>query len=164
MGDCWPTERSLPHTAAVTPESFRSCLGRCTIGTPRGELRAHVTVRPHTAAVTPESLWSCLGRGGIGSPVGVCGCAALPPSQKRWLYPSPSGLPGPPRDRGPTEGYGGLYCGTPSHTAAVTPGSCRYCLGRGGQGRMWGPRVVPPHPAQRRFNSGLPGSTRSTRG
>ena len=30
------TERSLPHTAAVTPESLRSCLGRGGIGTPRG--------------------------------------------------------------------------------------------------------------------------------
>ena len=32
------TERSLPHTAAVTPESLRSCLGRGGIGTPHGWL------------------------------------------------------------------------------------------------------------------------------
>ena len=31
----------LPHTAAVTPESLRSCLGRGGIGTPRGVLGAH---------------------------------------------------------------------------------------------------------------------------
>ena len=64
------TERSLPHTAAVTPESLRSCLGRGGIGTPHGGLGHTERSLPHTAAVTPESLRSCLGRGGIGAPRG----------------------------------------------------------------------------------------------
>ena len=71
MGVWGHTERSLPHTAAVTPESLRSCLGRGVVGTPRGGFWAHGEVPPpHTAAVTPESLRSCLGRGGIGAPRG----------------------------------------------------------------------------------------------
>ena len=32
----WHTGRSFPHTAAVTPESLRSRLGRAGIGTPHG--------------------------------------------------------------------------------------------------------------------------------
>ena len=55
-----------PHTAAKTPESLRSRLGRsgdrdapwgvpCTIA---------LLALPHTAAETPESLRSCLGRSG----------------------------------------------------------------------------------------------------
>ena len=40
------TERSLPHTAAVTPESLRSCVGRGGIGTPRGGFWAHGEVPP----------------------------------------------------------------------------------------------------------------------
>ena len=47
------TERSLPHTAAVTPESLRSCLGRGGIGTPRGGLGAHGEVPPpHSGGYT----------------------------------------------------------------------------------------------------------------
>ena len=59
---------TYPHTAAVTPESLRSSLGRGGIGTPRGFVRYFSF--PHTAAVTPESLRSSLGRGGIGTPRG----------------------------------------------------------------------------------------------
>ena len=40
MGDCGHTESFLSHTAAVTPESLLSCLGRGWIETPRGGLRA----------------------------------------------------------------------------------------------------------------------------
>ena len=47
------TRRTLPHTAAVTPESLRSCLGRGGIGTPRGGLRTHVEFPPpHSGGYT----------------------------------------------------------------------------------------------------------------
>ena len=110
---------TYPHTAAVTPESLRSSLGRGGIGTPRGFVRyfpfphtAAVTPESlrsslgrggigtprgfvryfpftHTAAVTPESLRSSLGRGGIGTPRGLSGI--LPTPTQRRLHPSPSG-------------------------------------------------------------------------
>ena len=50
------TERSLPHTAAVTPESLRSCLGRGGIGTACGGLRAHERFPPpHSGGYTRVS-------------------------------------------------------------------------------------------------------------
>ena len=87
------TELSLPHTAAVTPEPLRSCLGRGGIGTPRGVVRYFSF--PHTAAVRPESLRSFLGRGGIGTPRGgFGGTRSCPSPTQRRLHPSPSGPAG----------------------------------------------------------------------
>ena len=53
MGDGGHTERSLPHTAAVTPEFLRSYLGPGGIGAPRGGLWAHGEVPPpHSGGYT----------------------------------------------------------------------------------------------------------------
>ena len=53
MGVWGHTERSFPHTAAVTPEYPRSCLGRRVIGAPRGGLGAHREVPPtHSGGYT----------------------------------------------------------------------------------------------------------------
>ena len=111
------TDRSLPHTAAVTPESLRSCLGRGGIGTPRGGLGAHEEVPPpHTAAVTPESLRSCLGRGGIGTPRGGLRTHEEFPSPHSGSYTRvPPVLTGPRRDRDAPWGFGGTRRG-PSPT------------------------------------------------
>ena len=85
-----------PHTAALTPESLRSSLGRGGIGTPRGFVRYFSF--PHTAAVTPESLRSSLGRGGIGTPRGFVRYFSFPPHSGAYTRVPPV-QPGPRGDR-----------------------------------------------------------------
>ena len=114
MGDCEHTERSLPHTAAVTPESLRSCLGRGGIGTPYGGFRAHKLSTPTQRRLYPSPSGPAWTAEGYGRPVGDCG------RTERSL----------------------------PHTAAVTPESLRFCLGRGGigtpRGGLWAHGEVPP--------------------
>ena len=52
MGFRGLTERAFPHTAAVTPESPRSCLGHGGIGTPRGGFEGI----PNLRSVLPPSI------------------------------------------------------------------------------------------------------------
>ena len=53
MGVWGHTERSFPHTAAVTTQSLRSCLGHGGIGMPRGGLGEHREVPPpHSGGYT----------------------------------------------------------------------------------------------------------------
>ena len=151
MGVWGHPERSLPHTAAATPESLWSCLGRRGIGTPRGGWGHTQRSRPHTAAVTPDSLGSCLGRGGLGTPRGVLGAhrEVLPPHSGGYTRVPPA-LPGLRRDRDAPWGFRGHTERSFPHTAAVTPESLRPCLGHRGIGTPRGGfgahgEVLPPH-------------------
>ena len=92
MGVWGHTGRSLPHTAAVTPQSLRSCLGRRGIGTPRGGLGAHEEVPPpHSGGYTrvppvlpgpPRDRDTLCGFGGT---------RRGPSPTQRRLHPSPWG-------------------------------------------------------------------------
>ena len=86
------TERSLPHTAAVTPESLRSCLGRGGIGTPRGGLGVHGEVPPpHSGGYTRVPPVLPGPRRDRDAPGGFGGTRRGPSPTQRWLHPSPSG-------------------------------------------------------------------------
>ena len=90
----------LPHTAAVTPESLRSCLGRGGIGAPRGDLGAHGEVPlPHSGGYTrvPPVLrgpWSVRD-----APCRIAGTRHAPPPHSGGYTRVPPVLPGPRRDR-----------------------------------------------------------------
>ena len=86
------TERSLPHTAAVTPESLRSCLGRGGIGMPRGGFGgARRGASPTQRRLHPSPSGPACAAEGYGRPVGVWGARRGPSPTQRRLHPSPSG-------------------------------------------------------------------------
>ena len=92
MGVWGHTERSLPHIAAVTPESLRSCLGRGGIGTPRGGLGAHGEVPPpHSGGYTRVPPVLPGPRRDRDTPWGFGGTRRGPSPTQRRLHPSPSG-------------------------------------------------------------------------
>ena len=92
MGDCGHTARSLPHTAAVTPESLRSYLGRGGIGTPREGLWAHGEVPPpHSGGYTRVTPVLPGPRRDRDAPWGFLGTRRGPSPTQRRLHPSPSG-------------------------------------------------------------------------
>ena len=83
------------HTAADTPESLRSCMGR--LGDRDAPSENKVCTEPshyHTAEDTPKSLWSCLGRlGDRDAPWenGDTQCPAAPTQRRmRWSPSSPA--------------------------------------------------------------------------
>ena len=154
MGVRGHTGRSLPHTAAVTPKSFRSGLGRGGIGTPCGGLGAHGEVLPpHSGGYTRvppvlpgprgdrDALWGFRDTRG-----------SLPPHSGGYTRVPPV-LPGPRRDRDAPWGCGGHTGRSLPHTAAFTPEYLRSCLGRAGigtpRGGFEGTRRG-PSPTQRR--------------
>ena len=75
MGVWGHTERSLPHTVAVTPESLLSWLGRGGIGAPRG------------------GFWARWGTGTPVGPEGVCHPTPRGGGSTR-VFPAPPGPPG----------------------------------------------------------------------
>ena len=92
MGVLGRTERSLPHTAAVTPESLRSYPGRGGIGTPRGGLGAHGVVPPqHSGGDTRVPPVLPGPQGDRDAPWGFEGTRKVPSPTQRRLHPSPSG-------------------------------------------------------------------------
>ena len=81
-----------PHTAAVTPESLRSCLGRGGIGTPRGGFGAHGEVPPpHSGGYTRVPPVLPRPRRDRDAPWGFGGTRRGPSPTERRLHPSPSG-------------------------------------------------------------------------
>ena len=151
MGVCGHTERSLPHTAAVTPESLRSCLGRGGIGTPRGGLGAHGEVLPpHSGGYTRVPPVLSGPRRDRGAPWAFVGTRIGPSPTQRLLHPSPSEPAWAAEGQGRPVGVCGHTERSLPHTAAVTPESLRSCLGRGGIGTPRGGlgahgEVLPPH-------------------
>ena len=92
--------RSPPRTAAVTPESFRSCRGRKGIGTPRGGQWAHGEVPPpHSGGYTrvPPVLFEP--RRDRDAPWGIVGTREVLPPHNGGYTRVPPVLPGPQRDR-----------------------------------------------------------------
>ena len=135
MGVRGHTERSLPHTAAVTPESLRSCLGRGGIGTPRGGLGAHEAVPPpHSGGYTRVPPVLPGPRRDRDAPLGLGGTRSSPFPTQRRLHPSPSGPAWAAEGWGRPVGVWGHAERSLPHTAAATPASLRSCLGRGGIG------------------------------
>ena len=102
------TERSLPHTAAVTPESLRSCPGRGGIGTPRGGLRAHERFPPpHSGGYTRVPPVLPGPRRDRDAPWGLGDArSGSPPTQWR-LHPGPSGPAWAAEEQGRLWGYQG---------------------------------------------------------
>ena len=151
MGVWGHTERSLPHTAAVTPESLRSCLGRGGIGTPRGGLGAHGEVPPpHSGGYTQVPPVLPGPRRDRDAPGGFGGTRRGPFPTQRRLHPSPSGPTWAAEGYGRPVGVWGHTKRSLPHIAAVTPESLRSCLGRGGIGTPRGGlgahgEVPPPH-------------------
>ena len=94
------TGRSLPHTAAVAPESLRSCLGRAGIGTPDGGCEG--TRRgpsPTQRRSCPVPLVLPGPRRDRDTPRAEDSTRGVSSTQRR-LHPSPSG------GAGAAEGYG----------------------------------------------------------
>ena len=150
------TERSLPHTAAVTPESLRSCLGRGVIGTPRGGLGAHEGLPPpHSGGYTRVPPVLPGPRRDRDAPWGFGAHGEVPPPHSGGYTRVPPVLPGPRRDRDAPWGFWGRTERSLPHTAAVTPESLRSCLGRGvigtPRGGFGGARRG-PSPTQRRLH------------
>ena len=86
------TRRTLPHTAAVTPESLRSCLGRGGIGTPRGGFADTRRIPPpHSGGYTRVPPVLPGPRRDRDAPWGYGGTRRSPSPTQRRLHPSLSG-------------------------------------------------------------------------
>ena len=147
------TGRSLPHTAAVAPESLRSCLGRAGIGTPDGGCEG--TRRgpsPTQRRSCPVPLVLPGPRRDRDTPRAEDSTRGVSSTQRR-LHPSPSGPAGSRRDMDTLWEFGHAERST-THTAAGTLGSLRSRRGRGGVGTPLGGlgtlgEGLPPHSGDR---------------
>ena len=167
MGDCGHTERSLPHTAAVTPESLRSCQGRGGIGTPRGGLWAHGEVPPpHSGSYTRVPPVLPGPRRDRDAPWGFVGTRRGPSPTQRQLHPSPSG---PARASGigtPREGLWAHGQVPPPHSGSYTQVPPVLLRPRRDRDAPWG--IVGtrrgPSPTQRRLHPSPSGPARAAEG
>ena len=120
MGVRGHTERSLPRTAALTPESLRSWLGRGGIGAPRG------------------GFWA---RWGTGTPLGREGVCYPTPrgggSTRVFL-----GLPGPPVAGPSTEPVRRSLCGGSWSLHPLCPEARRAALAAPASSPAGGPGTV----------------------
>ena len=121
MGVWGHTERSFPHTAAVTPESPKSCLVRGGIGTPRGGLGAHGEVPPpHSGGYTRVPPVLPGPRGDRDAPWGFGAHREVPPPHSGSYTRVPPFLPGPRRDRGAPWAVVGTRRGPSPHSGGYT--------------------------------------------
>ena len=146
----WHTGRSLPHTAAVTPESLRSCLGRAGIGSPHGcceGTRRGPSLTQRRSCLVPPVLPRP--RRDRGTPRAEDSTRGVP---SRTTAVTPESLRSC-RNRGgigtPCGGFGHTERST-THRAAGTLGSLRSRWGRGGIGTPRGGlgalgEGLPPH-------------------
>ena len=110
-----------PHTAAVTPESLRSCLGRGGIGTPRWGLGTHEEVPPpHSGGYTRVPPVVPEPRRDRDAPWGYGGTRmSASPHSGGYTRVSPV-LPGPRRDRDAPWGLGTHEEVPPPHSGGYT--------------------------------------------
>ena len=142
-----------PHTAAVTPESLRSCLGRGGIGGPRRDRDAPWGIEgtrngppPNSGGYTRVPPVLPGPRRERDAPWGIKGTRHWPPPHNGGYTRVPLVRPGPQGDRDAPWGSEGTLRTHP-HITEVTPESLRSYLGRRGIGApLGGMGVIPQYP------------------